>query len=193
MREAENNPHQPVFNFTSHPSTSSFTTSSQTYISNYADAKYKYIATGALVFDNSDCTCPRVLLIQRSQSDSMPGLWEIPGGGCDDEDESILHAVARELWEEAGLNATSIGPLVGKPNFFVSRSGKEVCKFNFLVEVERITVQGKMDVKLDPIEHQRFVWASEEEVRARRVGDVELVFTMRDLENTVLEAFGIRS
>lgn len=45
----------------------------------------------------------------------LPGCWEIPGGGCDDDDESILHAVARELWEEVGLTTTRIGPLVGNP------------------------------------------------------------------------------
>jgi 8-oxo-dGTP pyrophosphatase MutT (NUDIX family) len=187
MPEAENS--RPlVFNFTSHSSTSSFTASSQTYLSNHPGAKYKYIATGALVFENSNHTGPRILLIQRSKSDSMPSRWEIPGGGCDDDDKSILHAVARELWEEAGLNAASIGPLVGKPHFFVSRSGKQVCKFNFLVEVEQIT-KGRLEVKLNPVEHQSFVWANEEEVKARKVGDVELEFTTKDLEDTVLEAF----
>jgi hypothetical protein len=49
-----------------------------------------------------------------------------------------------------------------------------------------------MDVKLDPKEHQSFVWASEEEARARKVGNLEIEFTMKDLEETVLEAFSIR-
>lgn len=49
-----------------------------------------------------------------------------------------------------------------------------------------------MDVKLNPEEHQRFVWASEEEARARKVGNLEIEFTMTDLEATVLEAFWIR-
>lgn len=118
----------------------------------------------------------------------MPGRWEIPGGGCDDDDESILHGVARELWEEAGLNAISIGPLVGNPHLFVSRSGKQICKFNFMVDAEK-SADGTLQVKLDPDEHQRFVWASEEEVRTKKVGDVELEFTTGDLEATVLEAF----
>jgi 8-oxo-dGTP pyrophosphatase MutT (NUDIX family) len=108
----------------------------------------------------------------------------------DDDDESILHAVARELWEEAALTAINIGPLVGNPHFFESRRGKRVCKFNFLVETK--SGEGTMDVKLDPEEHQGCVWASEEEVRARKVGDLEIEFTMKDLEVTVLEAFWIR-
>ena len=74
---------------------------------------------------------------------------------------------------------------------FVTRSGKQICKFNFLVEVEK-SADGRLEVKLDPSEHQRYVWASEEEVRVRKVGDVDLEFTMSDLEATVLEAFGVR-
>ena len=108
----------------------------------------------------------------------------------DDDDENILHAVARELWEEAALTAVSIGPLVGSPYFFESRSGKQICKFNFLVEVKR--VEGTMDVQLNPEEHQRFVWASEEEAKGRKVGDLEIEFTTTDLEATVLKAFSIR-
>ena len=49
---------------------------------------------------------------------------------------------------------------------FVTRSGKQICKFNFLVEVEK-SADGRLEVKLDPSEHQRYVWASEEEVRVR--------------------------
>jgi 8-oxo-dGTP pyrophosphatase MutT (NUDIX family) len=156
----------------------------------HPSAEYQYLATGALVFDDSDSSAPRILLIQRSASDSMPGRWEIPGGGVDEEDESILHGVARELWEEAGLTAVSIGPLVGNPHFFESRSGKRIGKFNFMVEAR--SAQGAMDVKLDPEEHQRFVWASEEEARARKVGDLELEFTTADLEALVLEGFRTR-
>jgi len=103
--------------------------------------------------------------------------------------------VARELWEEAALTAVSIGPLVGSPQRFTSRKGKEVCKFNFLVGTESATSgkEGKgMDVKLDPKEHQNFVWASEEEVKAGKVGELEIEFTMKDLEATVLEAFAIK-
>ena len=182
--------HPLVFSFTYHPSSSPFTVSSEKYIANHPGAEYKYLATGALVFDDSNPSAPRILLIQRSASDSMPGRWEIPGGGVDDDDESILHAVARELWEEAALTAVSIGPLVGNPHFFESRRGKRICKFNFLVETK--SGERTMDVKLDPKEHQRFVWASEGEVRARKVGDLEIEFTMKDLEVTVLEAFWIR-
>jgi 8-oxo-dGTP pyrophosphatase MutT (NUDIX family) len=151
--------------------------------------EYHFIATGALVFDAS--TPERILLIQRAAHDSMPGQWEIPGGACDKEDPSILDGAARELWEETGLTASSIGPQVGDGHFFLTRSGKLVCKFNFLVDVEK-DVDGKWDVKLDPNEHQNYVWTTEEEVKARRTGDVDLKFTTREQEAVVLEAFRAR-
>src|SRR5947209_1199950 len=108
----------PARGFRIHPSASSFTDSQPAYLSKHSDPRYNYLATGALVFNTSDPSLPRILLIQRSADDSMPNRWEIPGGGCDDEDESILYSVARELWEEAGLRAKSISRPVGKAHFF---------------------------------------------------------------------------
>ena len=43
----------------------------------------------------------------------MSNRWEVPGGAVDLEDETILHGVAREAWEESGLKVTAIGPQVG--------------------------------------------------------------------------------
>jgi 8-oxo-dGTP pyrophosphatase MutT (NUDIX family) len=182
---------RPTFNFTAHPSTSSFAVPYETYLSAHPGEKFKYqyIATGALVFDAS--TPERILLIQRAAHDSMPSRWEIPGGGCDREDASILHGVARELWEEAGLTAASIGPPVGDGHVFLSRSEKLVCKFNFLVDAEK-GAGGKLDVKLDSTEHQNYVWAAEEDVKARKVGEVELKFTTSTQEAVVLDAFRAR-
>ena len=180
----------PVFDFKRHPSTLPFTVSPQTYSLTNRGKNYHYIAS-ALVFDNETSMEPRVLLIQRSACDTMPHLWEVPGGSVDDDDKSILHAVARELWEEAGLTATKIGRLVGAPQIFAVPSGKEFCKFTFLVEVEQISEDG-LKVKLDPMEHEKFVWATEGEMRAGKVGNVELEFTSWEVEQTVLEAFRLR-
>ena len=179
----------PLVKFSAHPSTSPFTVSQEKYLSQHPDERFQYIATAALVFDTRKGVDPRILLLQRSTQDSMPNRWEVPGGACDDEDESILHGLARELWEEAGLRATYIEPPLGEPHFFTSRSGKRICKFVFVVQVEQGT-EGRLDVKLDPEEHRQFVWASQDEVKAKKVGDVELEFTTQDLENTLLQSFG---
>ncbi|KAI1486874.1 NUDIX hydrolase domain-like protein [Biscogniauxia mediterranea] len=137
------------------------------------------IAVGACVFNPDG----KVLLVQRAPTDSLPLLWEVPGGGCDFEDETVLHSVARELWEESGLRAQRIGDELGVLDLFRTRRGLRVRKFTFLVEVDGY------DVRLDPSEHQAFLWASEEDVRAKRCGNVEIVYTNEAQEEVIRKAF----
>jgi 8-oxo-dGTP pyrophosphatase MutT (NUDIX family) len=121
----------------------------------------------------------------------MPNRWEVPGGGVDDEDPTVLHGVVRELWEEAGLIAVHVGSQIGDGHIFFTKSGKVVCKFNFLVDAKKDT-KGETPVKLDPDEHQNYVWATEEEVKAHKCGGFELPFTTRAQEALVLHAFELR-
>lgn len=180
---------QANLDFTHDPSASPFTSTLQAYLDAHPDAGFQYVGTGALVFDTADQMRSRILLIQRSSSDSMPNLWEIPGGGCDYEDASILHAVARELWEEAGLRAVHISAPLGDPHLFVSRSGKHIGKFNFVVQVEKDGENRMPEVELNPEEHQRSLWATESEIRDGKAGDLQLEFAAKELELTVLQAF----
>ncbi len=206
-----------------------------------------FLATGAIVFDrplpNNDLlhpapagvdlsasagagarhatTPPRVLLVQRAAHDSTPLRWETPGGGCDDDDASVLHSCARELFEEAGLHATTLGPVVrvgsvsdspeggGRggasaeeqghewrgamgAQFFRTRRGKLVCKFYFVAGVPE---ERTGEVVVDPKEHAGYVWATEEEVRRKRVqgegGGLELEFTTQVQWEVILTAFGL--
>ena len=178
----------PSNSFTAHHSISSFSVPVQAYLSARPKEPpfYSYLAVGALVFDSSSPA--RILLIQRAATDSMPNRYETAGGGCDDEDPTILHSVARELWEETGLTAARIGPQIGTGHLFLSRSGKVVCKFNFLVEAQRGS-DGGFNVKLDPNEHQSYLWAAEDEVKAERAGDIELKFTTKGQKAIILDAF----
>ncbi|KAF5563824.1 NUDIX hydrolase domain-containing protein [Fusarium napiforme] len=173
------------FQFEYYPSARGFSVSKHAYLAAHPEARFGYIATSALVIDTSIASEPRILLLQRAASDDDPNKWEPPGGACDDDDESVLSAAARELREEAGLEAKWIGGPVGEPHFFTLDDGKRVCQFNFLVKVDL----SSQDVKLSPGEHQRFVWASESEVRDGKVGDVELEFTRDEVRQTALAAF----
>ncbi|EXJ83691.1 hypothetical protein A1O1_07315 [Capronia coronata CBS 617.96] len=308
-----------IYQFSSDPTVSQFAVPHTTYIATHTEKisglgyqiRYQFIATGGLVFDpplsdpdpesvavagaDAGVTVTerpkrdRILLIQRAGHDSMPHRWEVPGGGCDLEDPTILHAVAREVWEETGLVAARIGPLVGPKDgqVFLTRSGKVVCKFHFVVEVEvdtRMDVQedggadmnvnvekdvkgmGMVDsevatvptvptvtsvatdptvegtaaevwthldkeqeqqgrretrresgtndmearrhagrnthpyrsldvpvqVRLDPNEHQAYLWADEDQVKAGRVREVDVEFTTAQQKEVVLEGFNIR-
>lgn len=60
------------------------------------------LATGAVVFNPEG----KVFVLRRASHDSMPNRGEVPGGAVDAEDPTILHGAARELMEEAGLEAT---------------------------------------------------------------------------------------
>ncbi|KAI1811282.1 NUDIX hydrolase domain-like protein [Poronia punctata] len=164
--------------FSSGPSVAHLRVPLKTYLET---SKLHGAIVGTYVFDKAG----RVLLVQRAAHDSMPHRWEIPGGGVDREDESILHAALRELWEEAGLRAHSIKGLVGPGYHFLSPRGSPYCKFSFIVEVE------DYNVKLDPNEHQAFLWVTEEEAAIKKCGDVEFSYTTRNQEASMREAFKI--
>ncbi|KAI2613189.1 NUDIX hydrolase domain-like protein [Hypoxylon fragiforme] len=163
--------------FTVAPSLAPFQLSMGKYLE--AHPKLEGVAVSAFVFNPEG----KLLLVQRAAHDSLPSLWEIPGGACDFEDESLLHAVARELWEESGLRAKSIVSLVGEPLIFFLGRQRRMCKYSFLTEVE------DYEVTLDPNEHQAYLWVTEEEARAHRCGDVKFKYTFKEQELAVYEAF----
>ena len=180
-----------TFAFSLHPSISSFAEPPHAYLASHPKADFESICTGAIVFDDAGGPgVPRILLVQRALTDTLPGLWEVPGGACD-AGEAVVQAAARELLEEAGLTATRVGPVVGAPQVLPLRSGRLVGKFNFLVDVQR-QADGGLDVVLHPDEHQSFVWATEAEVGQRLVGDVRLAFTSPEMEAVAKKAFQVR-
>lgn len=124
----------------------------------------------------------KVLLLQRSLSDSFGGYWEGPGGGLDpDIDGTILEGAAREVLEESGLHVSRFVDLVAVDEWArVKGDGLHVvAKFTFLVEVyeagnragagelstEMVQRPWEDGVKLAESEHQAFAWATADEVR----------------------------
>ncbi len=67
-----------------------------------------HVVAGAVIRDG------RVLLAQRTRPPELAGRWELPGGKAEP-GESAEQALARELWEELGIEvrgADRIGPTV---------------------------------------------------------------------------------
>ena len=166
------------------------TTAKGWLLRNQEDNKYSGVATGNIVFDCRG----RVLIVQRASHDSLPDRWEFPGGAVDDGDATILHAAARELWEEAGLNARRFTHVVAEGHdqlpgeIFRNRTKTKVfIRFAFHVEVESCD-----GIKLDPNEHQDFAWASEEEIREQKIGNREIPITRPSVQALFLEAFRLR-
>ncbi|KAL1878583.1 hypothetical protein VTK73DRAFT_7761 [Phialemonium thermophilum] len=155
----------------------------------------------------SEPACDHILLIQRAAHDSFPLRWEIPGGSCDPDDPTILHGVGRELWEETGLLMTAIRSAIGSGDVFFASSFlwglRRVTKYTFEVEVVSAASASEESqssavpesnttvpqVTLDPNEHQAYIWATEEECRTKKKGQMELQFTTRDQEAAILAGF----
>lgn len=169
--------------------------------------KLEGLATGAVIFSNHHPAGEpdRVLLVQRAPHDSMPNRWEIPGGAVD-ENETVVGGLAREVWEESGLEVRRFVACVGGGGagggegsldagaVFRTTRGRFIFKLTFVVEVGDSAA-----VRLDPNEHQDYVWATEEECRAKRVErsaegrePTELVFTTAAQEESIMRAFEIR-
>lgn len=164
------------------------------------------LATGAIIFSNNHDALDyasqqhqqRVLLVQRASHDSMPNKWEIPGGAVD-AGETLLGGLAREVREESGLRMTKVRGLVRDSGtesetledgqLFKTTRGRKVVKFTFVVDVDDAS-----KVKLDPNEHQNYVWATKDECRSKyairnnRTGLI-LQFTTHAQEDTIMKAF----
>lgn len=116
----------------------------------------KRIVAGVAIIasQGSNPSQKKLLLLQRSEAEGVyPFMYEIPGGGAETIDQTIIDTVARETLEETGLVVT--GVLRTFDGFeYTTRVGSAV-QFNFAVEVK-----GGMDaaVTLNPHEHQAFAW-----------------------------------
>ena len=63
-------------------------------------------------------------------------MWEIPGGSVDRSDPTILHGLAREVFEETGLKLTKFVRGVGNGIEFATGPRKRWMKLSFDIEVE---------------------------------------------------------
>ncbi|KZM27812.1 uncharacterized protein EKO05_0010998 [Ascochyta rabiei] len=157
------------------------------YLSQHQDVHI--ICTGAVVFNDEG----KILLVQRAKDEkAFPDAWEIPGGKMDGTDETILHAAARELKEETGLTATRVVRQVAQFTFsdgWGDRPTKTWLKLIFQFEVEDAEA-----VVLDPIEHQSYLWACEEEVVKDLVAErsTPLRYISQQNKDVKLEAFKLQ-
>jgi 8-oxo-dGTP diphosphatase len=77
----------------------------------------------------------RVLLLRRTPSDFMGGLWELPSGKVDSADESMLDALAREVYEETGLKISDADGYLGAFDY-LSGSGLPTRQHTFTAPVD---------------------------------------------------------
>ncbi|KAL8932443.1 MAG: hypothetical protein Q9211_006309 [Gyalolechia sp. 1 TL-2023] len=152
-----------------------------------------------------DC---RLLLVKRSAAEvAFPNLWEIPGGSVDQEDPTILHSLAREVFEETGLRLTRVVRQAGQGiEWTENKNGKECkwLKLTFEIEVAEIgssTIpvdEGNVEkylesipVELDPEEHQEYAWATEKEIRESLDEGKGREIGWKELAALMLQAFAV--
>ena len=105
-------------------------------------------AVGALVTRGKD----RLLLVQRAR-DPGKGKLGLPGGFVD-RDETVEHALAREVLEETGLTITRSEYLMSHPNSYDYRDVVvPVIDLFYVCEVE-----SDEQIKLDPTELEHYEW-----------------------------------
>ena len=159
----------------------------------------------------SSLSKPCLLLVQRASTEyGFPDLWEIPGGSSEPSDPTILHSVAREIFEETGLTVCNFKGLVGEGvEFSTGRfdNVKKWLKLAFEVEVVEIPSPGNqghrpaesgakssvedISITLDPEEHQRYAWVTEEDVR--RTGPGAYQITTEAQREMMLQAFALHN
>lgn len=171
------------------------------------------LAVGACIFAPNHQGPSRVLLVQRAATErGFPNLWEVPGGSSEFSDPTVLHSVAREVFEETGLHLTKFVTDVGKGQEFRTSPKKLWLKLSFEIEVAEINNLSEGDgqqaisssseistvkydttesipIILDPTEHQKYAWVTEEELRQFTVRTGPYPLVTEDQRQTILEAF----
>lgn len=175
--------------------------------------KYRMLAVGACIFSPSSQNPSRLLLIQRAATErSFPNLWEIPGGSSEFSDPTVLHSVAREVFEETGLHLTKFVTEVGDGIEFRTSVKKLWLKLSFEIEVAELNhiseessqrasssiskenssntnMMESVAITLDPEEHQNYAWVIEEDLRNYTVNTGPYPLVTEDQRQMLLEAF----
>jgi 8-oxo-dGTP diphosphatase len=107
---------------------------------------------------------PWILVLRRAETDSLPGCWEIPGGGVES-GESFEEAARRELAEETGIEGANLREILHRtgpapPGFRKSRL-ENACFLH--------AVRSKPPVRVDLTEHSAYRWVRGDELATLRM------------------------
>lgn len=112
----------------------------------------------------------KVLLCKRNKNGSFPGMWSIPAGHIEDNEESI-DAAKREFFEETSVDIDNrqirfIGII---PRF--TRDGKK-CKglmYVYLLDTDKI-IEPDFDMAIDGEEHTDWGYFTKNEIKNLNIG-----------------------
>ncbi|KAI9777493.1 MAG: hypothetical protein M1816_004715 [Peltula sp. TS41687] len=116
-------------------------------------------------------------MIKRAASEeAFPNAWELPGGHVEESDETMRHAVTREVLEETGQVVEQV---VGEIDEMAWEGPTTNVQLNYVV-----SVRAGQDVKLNPVEHSAWLWASQ--------GDLHDLYMTPEMRVRLEEHFCLR-
>ncbi|MCJ1315910.1 hypothetical protein MMC15_001230 [Xylographa vitiligo] len=154
---------------------------------------FSALATSACIFAPAHLSTPptpRLLLLHRARTEpSFRNLWEIPGGGVEATDPTVLHALAREVGPGEVLTGgdertptrcqrlsfeIAVAEMTGDPLPDGRRASvgveaapmEETTRHGGATTARGLSALADVRVVVDAAEHQGFRWVSEAEVRA---------------------------
>jgi ADP-ribose pyrophosphatase YjhB (NUDIX family) len=104
------------------------------------------------IFDNEK----NLLILKRASHDSHPGIWEIPGGALNF-NEDLNQGVQREVYEETGLSVNALLPFAAYSE--ISTKGYQVIRIAYLCKL----LNDSHLVKLSS-EHDEYQWIDLEKI-----------------------------
>jgi 8-oxo-dGTP pyrophosphatase MutT (NUDIX family) len=129
--------------------------------------KFQKIAAHALIKKGD-----KYLFTKRAPvNDYKPNEWDLPGGTIEFKEEPV-EALLKEVLEE-----TSLKVKIEKPVFICSHTQGERHQFWIVYECE--CLDGK--VKLNPEEHDKFIWLSKSEI-----SKLPMIYFLQKFYNDIL-------
>ncbi|MFH1590059.1 MAG: NUDIX pyrophosphatase [archaeon] len=125
----------------------------------------KNVGVGTIIFRKKDDTWEFLVMKRISK---IGGFWQVPGGGVEKTDKTLLDTAYREVFEEAGIKKEQVLSIIEDVNhFFFDKfddSGnliKKIEEYVFAFEVDKDAVVN-IDDNVE-LEHEDYKWVSYKE------------------------------
>lgn len=173
-------------------------------VNSHAGSIYDRLVVSACIFAprNRNDPEPRLLIVQRAAGEAaFPNKWEVPGGSCERNDPTVAHSLGREVFEETSLRLTRLCWQVGESSCWIDgRHDSKWLKLTFEIEVEEVHGLGgqytkdgyeRVIIRLDPKEHQKYSWATEDEIKQSHPSSGPFPTITEAQSEKMLEAFAL--
>ncbi|KAM0519393.1 hypothetical protein ACHAPE_003565 [Trichoderma viride] len=139
---------------------------------------YDKIVVGAAAFRYApDSTSPSILLLRRAAHEPyFPNVFELPTGKVDPDDETLKHALVREVREETGLDIVEIHAELKPITYSTGKtiaddSGKEVIVSKSAIQLNFVVSVSAGAVTLNADEHSDSRWATRDDISELDITD----------------------